>query len=123
MTTFNLSNISDPNGDCFVLVHMEITPSNETDGEIEEEFEMEGKLTEGIFSKLVNAALKSFMGTYGTGVPIDIINFYTESGSGIIKVRHGLVPMLRAALTLSTSARFTVLRYSPSLMSLAIDMN
>lgn len=112
-TTFNLSSANDASGDCFVLVRMEIIPSEESEVE----------LTEGWFSKLVREALESFMGAYGTGIRTDILNFYTETGTGIIKIKHGLVPMLRAALTLSSLARFTILKFSPSLMSLAIDMD
>lgn len=112
-TTFNLSSANDASGDCFALIRMEIIPSE--DSEVE--------LTESWFSKLVNEALGSFMGAYGTGTRIDVLNFYSETGTGIVKTKHGLIPMLRAALTLSSSARFTILRFSPSLMSLAIDMD
>lgn len=121
-TTFNLSTANNPSGDCFVLVRMERVPPKE-DKDAEMEVDTERELTEGEFSKHVNAALKSFMGNYGAETPTEVLNFYSDSGTGIIKIRHGLVPMLRAALTLSDSARFTVLRFSPSLMSLAIDMN
>ena len=111
-TTFNLSDASDPSGDCFVLIRVE-QPQQGDSGEA---------LTEKRFTELVATSLKSFMGAYGTGIPAETISFNDETRTGIVKTRHGLVPMLRAALTLTTTVRFTVLRFSPSLMSLAIDI-